>query len=120
MIEVVYTGLCWVLKDDLSKTQIEKIKSSYTHINPANPEVLFSTYLELHGKIGIPLGDKAKIESILGTVKVIDKRISPRFATQKTSKLPLRDYQEEAMEEITQYVSSGGTEFNLSGKPRSR
>lgn len=119
MVKAVLTGMLWVLKSDLNVKQESIIKRRYTHINPNQPDTPFNTYLELKGKLGIPYGDKEKIYQVLPELTIDDKRIQPLFDTPKVSKLPLRDYQEEAMEEIVEYIKQGGTEFNLSGFPGS-
>ena len=116
-VKAVLTGMLWVLKSDLTTQQESIIKRRYTHINPNQLDAPFSTYLELKGKLGIPYGDKEKIQQVLPELTIDDKRISPLFATPKVSKLPLRDYQETAMTEILEYIEQGGTEFNLSGFP---
>ena len=113
----VLTGMLWVLKKDLTSAQESYIKRLYTHNNPNQPDNPFCTYLELKGKLGIPYGDKEKLSRVLPNVHIEDKRISPLFNAPKVSKLPLRDYQETAMTEILEYLSQGGTEFNLSGFP---
>lgn len=109
--------MLWVLKSDLNSSQERLIKRRYAHINPNQPDTPFSTYLELKGKLGIPYGDKEKIQQVLPGLTIEDKRIAPLFDTPKVSKLPLRDYQETAMTEILEYIAQGGTEFNLSGFP---
>lgn len=116
-VNAVLTGMLWVLKSDLTNKQESLLKRMYTHVNPNQPEVPFVTYLELRGKIGVPYGDKEKLKRILPELAIEDKRIQPLFDTPKVSKLPLRDYQETAMSEILEYLSQGGTEFNLSGFP---
>lgn len=116
MIKAVLTGMLWVRQEDLNATQLDYLKKQYTHINESNPDVPFATYLELHGKIGIPYGDIQKVNKVLPTTTVIDKRIAPEFDTKKSSNMPLRAYQETAMNEILAYYDSGGTCFNLSGK----
>ena len=117
MVKAVLTGMLWVLKSDLTPKQESSIKRRYTHLNPSQPDAPFNTYLELKGKLGIPYGDKEKIQQVLPELTIDDKRIAPLFDTFKVSKLPLRDYQETAMTEILEYVEQGGTEFNLSGFP---
>lgn len=116
-IKGILTGMLWILKSDLTPQQESFIKKMYTHSNPNNPEEPFCTYLELHGKIGVPYGDKEKIAKVLPKLEIQDKRISPKFSSIKSSRLALRDYQEDAMEEIQDYLNNGGTEFNLSGFP---
>jgi len=119
-ITTVLTGMLWVLKSDLHPKQEDLIKRCYTHINPNNPMEPFHTYLELKGKIGIPFGDKVKLSRTLPNITVKDNRIAPVFDTPKVSSMKLRDYQEDAMVEILEYLENGGTEFNLSGRPRKR
>lgn len=117
MVDVVLTGMLWIVKSDLTKKQEDSLKRRYTHINPNNPLEPFSTYLELKDKIGVPFGDKSKLADLLPELSIQDKRISPKFDTPKVSSMSLRDYQEDAMKEILEYISKGGTEFNLSGRP---
>lgn len=108
--------MLWVQQAELSDIQLDYIKKQYTHINEKNPDVPFQTYLELKGKIGIPYGDLQKVSKVLPTTYIEDRRIAPIFDTPKTSNMPLRDYQETAMQEILEYYAKGGTCFNLSGK----
>lgn len=112
----VLTGMLWVRQEDLSSEQLAAIKRSYTHINPSNPDVPFMTYLELKGKIGMPYGNLNKIDRLFPSLLIDDKRIAPKFDTKKTSNMPLRDYQEVAMDKILAYYRNGGVSFNLSGK----
>lgn len=119
MVDAILSGMLWILKSDLTKQQESSLKRRYTHVNPNNPLVPFSTYLELNGKLGVPFGDKKKLMDMLPTIKIQDKRIAPEFDTPKISSMELRDYQENAMIEILDYISKGGTEFNLSGNPGS-
>lgn len=118
-IKGVLTGMLWVVKSDLTPKQESFIKAKYTHENPNNPTEPFCTYLELKGKIGVPYGDKLKVQQVLPSITIEDKRIAPMFDRPKVSKLPLRDYQETAMTEIIEYIQQGGTEFNLAGFPGS-
>ena len=121
MLNGQQTGLLWFLREDLTPEQIERLKVSYTYVNPKDDTNTFSTFIELKDKFGIPYGDKKKVELILGSeINITDKRICPKFKTRKKSKLELRDYQETVMEEIKEFINKGaGTSFNLSGEPGS-
>lgn len=120
MLKAQLSGLLWFLITDLTEAQIERLKRSYTYINPKDPDNTFSTYVELKDKFGIPYGDKDKIELILGKdIEIQDNRITPNFKKKKTSKLQLRDYQQKVMTELDSFFDSDGTAFNLSGEPGS-
>lgn len=120
MLNGQQTGLLWFLREDLTPEQIERLKVSYTYVNPKDDTNTFSTFIELKDKFGIPYGDKKKVELILGSeINITDKRICPKFKTKKKSKLKLRDYQETVMCEIEQFITTGGTDFNLAGEPGS-
>lgn len=119
MLNGQQTGLLWFLREDLTPEQIERLKVSYTYVNPKDDTNTFSTFIELKDKFGIPYGDKNKVELLLGSeINITDKRICPKFKTKKKSKLKLRDYQETVMCEIEEFINEGGTSFNLSGEPR--
>ena len=116
MIKAQQTGLLWFLKKDLTEAQIERLKILHTYVNPKDQDNVFSTFIELKDKIGVPYGDSTKVQQVLGEVEIEDKRISPKFKTKKKSKLKLRDYQESVLEEIMVIINNGGTSFNLSGE----
>lgn len=120
MLKAQLTGLLWFLKSDLTEDQIQKVKLSYTYINQKDDSE-FSTYIELKDKIGVPNGNPNKIKDILevSNIEITDKCISPKFSKKKKSKLQLRDYQETVMTDIRDFLSNGGTSFNLSGEPGS-
>lgn len=120
MVKAQQTGLLWFLKEDLTETQVERLKVSHTYVNPKDQDNTFSTFIELKDKFGVPCGDITKAQNILcDDIDITDNRISPKFKTKKKSKLKLRDYQETVMEEINEFLQSNGTAFNLSGEPGS-
>lgn len=119
MIKAQQTGLVWFLKSDLTDTQVERLKTLHTYVNPKDQDNVFSTFIELKDKIGVPYGDLSKVHLTVGSADITDKRIQPKFKTKKKSKLQLRDYQETVMEEIKTFINGGGTAFNLSGEPGS-
>lgn len=116
MIKAQQTGLVWFLKSDLTDEQIERLKTLHTYINPKDPENVFSTFIELKDKFGVPYGDLNKVQLTLGETDITDKRIQPKFKTKKKSKLQLRDYQESVLQEIMKFIKDGGNAFNLSGE----
>lgn len=121
MIKAQQTGLVWFLKSDLTDTQVERLKTLHTYVNPKDQDNVFSTFIELKDKIGVPYGDRSKVHLVLGSTDITDKRISPKFKTKKKSKLQLRDYQETVMSDIKEFIHKGaGTSFNLSGEPGSQ
>lgn len=120
-MEAQKTGLLWLLKSSLTPEILEKLKVSHRYLNPKD-ETVFETFIELDDKIGVPYGDMTKVTSILGCLPDIkDCTISPEFNKKKVSKLQLRDYQENTMKDIEEFIYKGaGTSFNLSGEPGSR
>jgi len=118
IVQAQQTGLLWFLKDSLTQEQQDRIKTYYTYINPKDQDNIFSTFIELKDKIGVPYGDKDKIRNLLQVeLEVQDNRISPKFKKKKVSKLKLRDYQELVMKDIMTFINNNGTSFNLSGEP---
>ena len=119
-IKVVKTGMYWVRKSDLTDVQISQIQRQYTYQHPKDEEDTFYTFIETDDKIGVPTGDTNKLKKILNNVTVEDRTVVLKFDTPvKSDNLVLRDYQETAMQEIQDYFNSGGTTFNLAGKPGS-
>lgn len=111
----ILTGLVWINIDELSN--LPKIVQSYTHINPKDDMDVFETFMIKNNKIGLPYGNKQKLYDLVPNLKIEDRRNNKKFNTVKVSKLALRDYQQEAYNEIMDFIESGGTEFNLAGEP---
>lgn len=118
-MEVVRTGLLWILKSDITQRQLETLRLIYKYPHPKDDTVIFETFIELPDRIGIPAGNLEKVERTLGEINIIDKRIAPKFSKKKKSKLKLREYQVVAHKEILDFFKSNGTCFNLGGEPGS-
>lgn len=114
---VVKTGLYWLTKSSLTEVQLKRLRHGYSYYNPKDPEALpFETFIETDDKFGVPTGDFQKLLNIVPDCVVEDRTVVPKFSTKLESKgLTLRDYQEVAMQEITEYFGNGGTCFNLAG-----
>lgn len=119
-IKAIQTGLVWLVTKDLTEQQVVKIKHSYSYPDPNDDLKVFETFIELKDKIGVPGGDKAKLKAIVPDIVVQDNRIQPKFKHKKKSILALRDYQEDAMQELEIYFKENGTTFNLTGEPGAR
>lgn len=112
----VQSGLVWILKKDISQETYNTLIQKYTYINPKDDSI-FVTYIDLVDRIGVPGGSINKLKDIVGDLNIEDRRISPPFSVKMQSTLALRDYQEVAMQELEEFIKSGGTTFNLSGAP---
>jgi len=118
-INAVVTGLCWIMKADLSTLKLIELRESYSYIHPFD-DTSFETYIELDDRIGLPYGNQTKLKTLLPNLIIDDQRIAPKMNhTVNLTGLILMGYQEDALIEILEYFSSGGTTFNLAGKPGS-
>jgi hypothetical protein len=117
MIPVIKTGLFWMMKSNLTEVQLKRLRYSYSYPNPKDLTAPpFETFIELDDKFGVPTGDLQKLLSIVPDVVIEDRTVVPKFSTTVNAKgLALRDYQEVAMQEITEYFNKGGTCMNLAG-----
>lgn len=116
----VITGLLWIQLEDLTTEHIEVLKASYRYSHPYEENSHFETFFEHKGKIGIPSGDIGKALMLLPKgIQIEDQRVSDCFSNPVVfTGPPLRDYQEDALKEILEYLKGGGTTFNLAGCPR--
>lgn len=117
-INVVKTGLYWVLKKDITNSQLNRLRNAYTYIHPKDIEQSFITYVETDNKIGLPTGDYDKLQFILGNINIDDRTVLPSFTNSiSASNLQLREGQTKALQEALDHFNTGGTTFNLRGSP---
>lgn len=119
MVNVVQTGMLWLNKADLTDNQILSIQIAYSYPHPKDPLDVFQTYVETDDRIGVPTGSQSKLRNLIGCFTVEDHSVAPEFKNQDvdSSMLTLRDYQEEALDEILTYFKFSGTTLNLAGNP---
>jgi len=114
-MDVVITGVAWVDEAHVTPT----ILHAYTYHHP-HELTSFKTYVYSKGRYGFPIGNKQKFLALFPKANLIDKRIAPHTNKAITlTGLTLRPYQETLLVEILEFFESGGTTFNLSGKPSS-
>lgn len=121
MITVVKTGMYWINKLDLTYNQLLDIQLAYAYPHPQDPLDIFQTYVETDDRVGVPNGDYEKLAGIIGCFQVDDRSVDPIFDNQNidSSKLVLRDYQEDALDDIMTYFKFSGQTLNLAGNPGS-
>ena len=121
MVKAVKTGMVWVkLKDIIPHMVLPSIINAYTYQHPREPDVKFTTLIMLEDRIGIPAGDTKKLFDILPELSIDNRSISTPFSKPiKLTGLELRDYQEDALQEVLDYFDDGEATFNLSGAPGS-
>jgi len=115
-VNAVLTGLAWFMKADFTEVQLQILRAKYSYEHPHEGSV-FTTYVELDDRIGVPQGDKNKLELLIPWAEYEDKRITPLVDKPiNLIGLALRPYQDDAMKEVLRFFHNGGTTFNLAGK----
>jgi len=113
--------MIWININDISYDVQLKLIEAYTYSHPREPDIKFTTLVMLPNRIGIPAGDTNKWANILPNVVVDVQSISTPFERPiKLTGLELRDYQEDALQEVLDYFHEDyESSFNLSGAPGS-
>ena len=115
MLKGVQTGLLWISLEDISQELLQKLQLAYTYEHPFEQSKSFETYVIHSGKIGLPYGNTDKLKQLLPPRHITHRTIAPTVTTPFEFKWELRDYQQDTHNQIIDYLSRGGTEFNLSG-----
>lgn len=110
MINTVLTGMLWLSNDDLTPEEMGHLIKTFTYQNPFDVDETRAGYI-LHkaGRIGVPAGSKAEVESLLGRdIAVVDRTVvvPPSKPFKTRANYELFESQELAVGEIVGHFKS--------------